>query len=170
MWPIISYDIMVEGVVRGDAVDIAEIHAAAFDHRWSADEMLRLIDSDNVRALKCRRPSTLFRPASRRPRGFVMARLAADEAEILTIAVARDARRLGLGKLLMQAIIDDLYADGFRHLFLEVDEANEAAVALYRQLGFEQVGERKSYYAPAKKAGPGATERPRALVMRVNLR
>lgn len=170
MWPFIPDETVVEGARVSDAVDLADIHADAFAHRWSADEFVRLLESGNVLALHCRRPATLFRPASSRPRGFVMARFAADEAEILTIAVAKNARGLGLGKALMRAIMSDLYADRIKYLFLEVDETNEAAIALYRSLRFEEVGERKSYYAPAESGGAAAPHRPRALVMRADLR
>lgn len=170
MWPFIAGDITVEGSRASDALDLANVHADAFTHNWSGDEITRMIDSDNIRALQCKRPSTWLRPTSLGPKGFVLARVAADEAEILTIAVANDARGLGLGKTLMRAIMSDLYADRIKHLFLEVDETNEAAVALYHGLKFKEVGERKSYYTADKSNGDETRPRPRALVMRADLR
>lgn len=170
MWPFMPGTIMVEGARISDAKALATVHADAFQHHWSMDEFLRLIENENVRALQCRRPATWLRPASLGPKGFVLARIAADEAEILTIAVAKDARGLGIGKALMRAIMSDLYADRISHLFLEVDENNEAAVGLYQGLQFKEVGERKSYYSPNKGEGEENPTRPRALVMRVDLR
>ena len=170
MWPFMPTPIMVEGARASDAADLATVHADAFNHHWSSDELISMIESDTIRALQCRRPATWFRPASLEPKGFVLARVAADEAEILTIAVAKDARGLGLGKALMRAIMSDLYADRIKNLFLEVDATNEAAVALYYGLKFEEVGERKSYYAPNKSDGDETLSRPRALVMRADLR
>lgn len=170
MWPFVSGDIVIETAQPLDATELANIHADAFTHNWSADELARMIENDNIRTLQCRRPATWLRPASSTPKGFVMARVAADEAEILTIAVAKDARGLGLGRALMRAIMGALYADRIKHLFLEVDATNEAALALYRGLRFEEVGERKSYYAPVERNGNETATRPRALVMRVNLR
>ena len=170
MWPFMSGEIMVEGSRVSDASVLSKVHADAFAHNWRGDELQRMIESDNVRALQCRRPSTWLRPASLEPKGFVLARVAADEAEILTLAVTRDARGLGLGKALMRAIMSDLYADRINSLFLEVDETNEAAVGLYLGLNFTEVGERKSYYKPDKSAGDETRARPRALVMRADLR
>ena len=88
----------------------------------------------------------------------------------MTIAVAKDARGYGLGKALMRAVMGDLYADRIPKLFLEVDETNEAAVSLYKSLGFKQVGEREAYYKPVDRDDGYAPTRPRALVMRCELR
>ena len=85
------------------------------------------------------------------PVGFVLARLAAGEAEILTIAVARAHRRQGLGRELMDAVLRRLHAQRTEALFLEVDEANFPAIALYRRLGFQEVGKRPAYYQTAEK-------------------
>ena len=98
------------------------------------------------------------------PVGFVLARLAAGEAEILTVAVARSHRRQGLGWRLMDAVLRELHAQRAEALFLEVDETNAPAIALYRRLGFREVGKRPRYY----QSGDGA--RTGALVMRRDLR
>src|SRR5690606_10955011 len=102
------------------------------------------------------------RPAG--PAGFVLARLAAGEAEILTIAVSRTMRRHGVGRDLMEAVLRELHAQRAEALFLEVDEINEAAIALYRRLGFREVARRPAYYDQ-----PDAPKTA-ALVMRRDLR
>lgn len=79
--------------------------------------------------------------------GFVLSRRAADEAEILTIAVATGARRSGLGLALLLAHLAQLAGHGVRNLFLEVDEANTAARTLYAALDFREVGRRNAYYS-----------------------
>ncbi len=99
------------------------------------------------------------------PVGFVLARLAAGEAEILTVAVARAHRRHGLGWRLMDAALRQLHADRAQALFLEVDETNLPALHLYRRMGFLQVGKRANYYE-----GAGDRGRTSALVMRRDLR
>ena len=78
--------------------------------------------------------------------GFILTRLAADEAEVLTIAVAPRRRGKGIAAGLMRANMKALAAKGAKSLFLEVEAENVAALALYRRLAFETVGERKSYY------------------------
>ncbi|MFV0279637.1 MAG: GNAT family N-acetyltransferase [Rhodoblastus sp.] len=79
--------------------------------------------------------------------GFVLSRRAADEAEILTIAVAPGARGAGLATALLGNHLSRLARLGVSNLFLEVDESNRPALALYRRYGFEQVGRRPAYYA-----------------------
>ena len=78
--------------------------------------------------------------------------------------VAPSARGRGLGRLLMEEAMRRVYREGAAACFLEVDQANQAAMGLYRSLGFEVIGERKGYYQ-ASHAGEGT-----ALVMRVQLR
>ncbi len=75
-------------------------------------------------------------------------------------------RRRGVGRVLMNDVSRRLYRERITRLFLEVDRANAAALALYRSLGFAVAGERKQYYAaPASKEGDGT-----ALVMRLQVR
>ena len=143
-------------VAPGEAETLAEIHAAAFGHAWSGDEFAALLGERTVFAVGVRR--------GRRLAGFVLVRVVADEAEILTIAVRPGDRRRGLGRMLMEEALRRLHRAGASACFLEVDRGNAAAVALYRSLGYELAGERRSYYrSPA--AGGGT-----ALVMRVQLR
>jgi ribosomal-protein-alanine N-acetyltransferase len=80
------------------------------------------------------------------PTGMLIARHAGDEAEILTLAVSPVCRRSGLGRALLTRAMDDLCASGAQQLFLEVDEANAAALALYRTMGATPVGHRPRYY------------------------
>ncbi len=169
MWPFNESPILAEKASFQDAQDMAAIHAKAFQHAWSTEEILRLIEAENVVAFKCKRPSGILNISSSKTSGFVLARKAADEAEILTLAVLLEARRHGLGRLLMQAVINDLYNERIYKLFLEVDAENQAAVTLYKRLKFNVVGERKGYYQPAQRNGEEETLRPRALVMRLDL-
>ncbi len=108
-------------------------------------------------------PTVRSRPRRRSLPGFVLSRFAADEAEILTIAVAPEWRRCGIGTLLLAPHLAGLAALRVNRLFLEVDVENIAARALYAGFGFEQVGERKAYYRTADDRLAAA------LVMRLEL-
>jgi ribosomal-protein-alanine N-acetyltransferase len=88
--------------------------------------------------------------------------LAPGEAQILNLSVVPDARREGLGRLLLRRFIDDARRLGAEQIFLEVRVSNVAAVALYAAEGFRPVGRRESYY-PAMSEG---AVREDALVMR----
>ncbi|MBY8976673.1 GNAT family N-acetyltransferase [Rhodobacteraceae bacterium NNCM2] len=77
---------------------------------------------------------------------LIVLRIALDEAEILNLGVVPTARRRGLATRMMEAAETEAALLGVRTLFLEVAFDNEAALALYRKTGFEQVGRRKGYY------------------------
>jgi [ribosomal protein S18]-alanine N-acetyltransferase len=144
--------------LRSDRAEpCAAIHAAAFAHPWSAAEF------ENLLSNKTTIGAAAIDAASDELRGFAISRLAADEAEILTIAVDPAARNRGVGRALMIDAISRLARLQARSLFLEVDQSNLPAIALYSRLGFREVGQRRGYYR--KEDGPAAT----ALVLRKDL-
>ncbi len=77
---------------------------------------------------------------------MILARVAADEAEILTLAVAPPSRRAGLGAALLRAAMRHAGRVGARTMFLEVAVTNGAARALYASFGFREAGLRRGYY------------------------
>ena len=77
--------------------------------------------------------------------GFVLARQAADEVELLLIAVAPDYRARGLGRTLLRLFFESAAERSATQVFLEM-RANNPAEALYRSEGFEQIGQRRDYY------------------------
>jgi [ribosomal protein S18]-alanine N-acetyltransferase len=132
----------------------ARLHGQGFAHPWSAHEMAALIaSSSNVGA-------AALDPINGRLRGFVLSRLAADEAEILTIAVETAFQNRGVGRALLAENMRQTSNAGAKAMFLEVAEDNAPALALYARFGFVKVGERAGYYR--RKDGPRAT----AVVMR----
>jgi ribosomal-protein-alanine N-acetyltransferase len=138
-----------------DAAAIAMLHAAAFHRGWSEDEVERLVGD---RAVMTHRATMSGKLA-----GFVMSRRAADEAEILSVAVSHACRGRGVARDLLQLHLRRLAGNGVRTVFLEVDETNTPALRLYRRAGFREVGRRPNYYATAA-ATPAA-----ALVLRRDL-
>ena len=155
-----SYPPVVDAARLDDVDDLAEIHAGSFHRGWSTSELEALIAQDRVVTVVARRGSPF---GSRRPVGFVMVRVAEDEAEVLTVAVAPRQRGRGLGRRLMDAVLRRLYHDRVKSVFLEVDDGNAPALGLYRTLGFREVGRRKNYYE--RPGAPPST----ALVMRTDL-
>ncbi|NKE45587.1 GNAT family N-acetyltransferase [Roseomonas frigidaquae] len=116
--------------------EAAALHAASFPpaEAWGADAIALMLDLPGAFGV--------LRPAA----GFVLARVAADEAEILTLAVVPDARRAGHGSGLLAAAMAGARARGAATLFLEVSDRNQAARALYAAFGFTEVGRRRRYY------------------------
>jgi [ribosomal protein S18]-alanine N-acetyltransferase len=148
---------VVRRIGRERAADCAALHALSFAHPWTVAELEQLLGAKESLADGALdgKGQMLF--------GFVLSRKAADEAEILTIAVDPAHRKAGIGAKLLAAHLAKLAAARAKTLFLEVDQNNAAARALYARFGFRQVGERKAYYRTAD--GGRAT----ALVMRLDL-
>jgi ribosomal-protein-alanine N-acetyltransferase len=84
--------------------------------------------------------------------GLILVRVAADEGEILTLAVAPEARRHGVATALLQESAMTAANMGAMAVFLEVSVANSAALALYTQVGFRSVGRRRDYYSDRSDA------------------
>lgn len=154
-----SRDYALEPLTVRDGPAISAIHHEDFVRPWTDGEFESLLGQDTVFGFAVRETGRGDAP----PVGFVLARLAAGEGEILTVAVARTHRRQGLGWRLMDAVLRELHGQRADALFLEVDETNAAAIALYRRLGFFEVGKRPRYY----DTGEGKSG---ALVMRRDLR
>ncbi|WP_315761297.1 GNAT family N-acetyltransferase [Sphingomonas sp. Y38-1Y] len=79
------------------------------------------------------------------PAGFALARVAADEAELLLLTVRPSAQRRGVGGALLRSVIRDCRDRGAASLHLEV-RAGNGAINLYRREGFRKVGVRRDYY------------------------
>ncbi len=146
---------------EGDCPAASELHGQRFSRQWSAEEVADLLGQNGVFGFSALQTNAFF---SRPLGGFVLAREAAGEAEILTIAVSEKLARSGLGWRLMQAALREAQERGSESIFLEVDETNAAAVGLYRRLQFLEVARRPAYY----KGADG--RRTAALVMRRDLR
>ena len=125
-----------------DACVMAALHASCFAKPWTDAAMRQFIAGPDTVCLI----ATVHDGSGDSPSGFVVARRAADEAELLTLAVAPHCRRTGLGRTLLQAAMTMLGEAGATQLFLEVEEGNEAAFCLYRALGAKAVGRRPRYY------------------------
>lgn len=115
-----------------DAAAMAATHATSFDRPWSEIEFEELLASGAF--------------AVAEPGGFIMVRVAADEAEILTLAVEPARRRQGIGLALIRAACHEAERHGAEAIFLEVALDNEAALKVYERARFEKVAVRPHYY------------------------
>jgi ribosomal-protein-alanine N-acetyltransferase len=84
--------------------------------------------------------------------GYAVMMLAVDEAELLDIAIDKGHQRKGIGRKLLEAMLSLARHEDMRRMVLEVRASNQAAIALYRASGFEQIGLRRDYY-PATNNG-----------------
>lgn len=143
-------------MTTADAAIAARLHKLAFARGWTDGEFASLLGQPAVFGFLAVDPARARDVAA----GFVLVREAAGEAEILSIGVDPHVRRAGLGWRLMQAAMREASHRGAEEMFLEVDETNQKAIALYGKLKFAKVGERRAYYEH-----PGE-ERTSAWVMR----
>lgn len=132
------------------AADLGGLHSQLFDETWDEATFASLLEHPGTTALVAQagRPPILL--------GFVIGQMAADEAEILSLGVAPQAHRAGIGLRLVQGLARAVARAEARQLFLEVAADNSAARALYAKAGFAEVGIRRGYYlrhgAPAVDA------------------
>ena len=132
------------------AAELAQLHAGLFEKPWDADSFLRLLTHPGSTSFLARvgtPPQTA---------GFIVSQLAADEAEILTLGVRKDSQRHGIARRLVEAMARAAKKAEVRRLFLEVGQSNAAALALYKGLGFQEVGRRKGYYEHAGRRAEDA--------------
>lgn len=143
-----------------DAPVIAALQNDAFpDQPWSGDEIATLVQGPGALALLAAGRAY----GEVMPLGYVLARIAGDEAEILSLAVIGEARRQGLGRRLLVRTLEEAARGGAHRIYLEVAADNVAATALYRAAGFETVGRRHGYYASGRDQAADALVMARAL-------
>jgi len=139
-----------------DAAAIAALHAVSFRRGWSEQEVEGLLTDRHVIAHRASIAGSLV--------GFIMSRQAADEAEILSIAVAGARRGRGLAGSLLSLHLRRLAGLGARAVFLEVDENNVSAIRLYDRAGFHEISRRPNYYPGAEAKAAAALVLRRDLV------
>jgi len=140
-----------------DAELLAGIHAESFADHWPQASFRSSLDSPGVFGLLA------GHNAGSQIASFILVRVAADEAEILTLATLPAARRAGLASRLVMAALEQCKIRGALRIFLEVAETNHPGRRLYEKLGFEQVALRPCYYESRTHAAVGA------VVMRLEL-
>ena len=147
----------IEPMRERDLIDVVEIEETSGLNRWGYDAYRReLFTNPNSIMLVAR--NLMMGPAVV---GFFAGWIVEDELHVNNVASHQDYRRIGIGRSLMEAAIDEAGRRGVAHVILEVRASNEAAQLLYIDLGFGFVGRRRDYYRlPTEDA----------LVMKLNFR
>ncbi len=112
---------------------LANLHAKCFPHKpWTAD------DFNDLKKSGCEIIAS--------QNGFIVWRTTLDEAELITIGVAPDARRSGIAAAMLGIMETELKKNGVKNIFLEVAKDNLPARKLYESNGYNQIGVRPKYY------------------------
>jgi len=132
--------VIVRPALVDDVAEVAAMERRCYADPWPAAAFTSLPEN----------PSVFFAVARSgvdgQLSGYVVGWHVMDEAELANLAVEPAARRRGVGRLLLDHMIDDAAGRGAARLFLEVRESNDAARRLYASRGFEEVGRRTKYY------------------------
>jgi ribosomal-protein-alanine N-acetyltransferase len=129
---------VIEPATSRDAWRLAQLHGASFHRGWDEGEFEQMLNERNTLVHRLRQGRNII--------GFAVSRMAADEAEILSIAVDPQHRGRGLSRNLLLTHLGHLAGHGVRTVFLEVEENNQPALQLYNRAGFTVNGRRERYY------------------------
>jgi [ribosomal protein S18]-alanine N-acetyltransferase len=121
-----------------DVQTLAQLHQDGFDLAWDADSFTRLLGTGGM---------AWIADKDQKAAGFALIRLAADEAEVLSIGVIKSQRQRHIGHKLLETACKGAQSAGASALFLEVAHDNQAACRLYERSGFLRIGKRAKYYA-----------------------
>ena len=130
----------VEPMTAADLSDVLEIEAASFTNPWTRPMFERELVDSGVSHLY------VLRTADWPVAAFCMDWIVVDELHINNLAVRPECRRLGIGRVLLEAVFRRAAALGARRATLEVRRSNGAALKLYERLGFSVAAIRKDYY------------------------
>jgi ribosomal-protein-alanine N-acetyltransferase len=132
-------DVRVRRLGAADLGAVVAIEAAVFGDPWSEAAFRDLLAFDYVLGFAAE-------DASGDVVGYALCSFAADEGQILNLAVAVPARGTGIGTALLEACLTRLAGLGAARVFLEVRRSNAAASAMYRKAGFATIAVRRDYY------------------------
>ncbi|MBR2704179.1 MAG: ribosomal protein S18-alanine N-acetyltransferase [Clostridia bacterium] len=109
-----------------------------FDDFWTYNILKQEFDNDNTTYIVAKEDDNIV--------GFAGILVILDEANIMNIVTKKDKRKLGIGSLLLEKLIDISKSRNLASITLEVNEKNIPAINLYKKYNFQQVGVRKKYY------------------------
>ena len=123
---------------------IAVLHKDCFEETWNEESICEILKMAGAIGF-------LIWAKNTRPQGFILLRVAADEAEIISIGIVPEARQKGLAGILLQEAIKRVLVSNATKMLFEVAENNVAARAFYEKFGFQVVGRRSGYYRQSSK-------------------
>lgn len=136
-------NITIEPMTYWDLEQVAAIERASFKRPWQPGGFRAEMERKPSICLIARHGPIVY--------GYLIFWLITPEIHILNIAVKPDIRRMGLGKLMLNYLIEYAKEVGVTEIFLEVRPSNKGAMQLYENAGFETTGVRKNYYAEDKE-------------------
>ena len=131
----------IKRCVSGDAAAVAKIERDCIECPWSEKEIENCIRSDDYAFFKASSDGETL--------GYIGVQIVAPEFNVCNVAVIESARRRGVATALVGEVVRFALEKGGGTLYLEVNEFNVGAIALYEKLGFVVYGRRPRYYGDA---------------------
>jgi ribosomal-protein-alanine N-acetyltransferase len=143
--PVVTTEIIICPMKEEDLDQVLEIEGNSFPHPWLRQHFIDELNSPHAS------PLSAF-DVSGRLVGYICPMQLLDEGHILDVAVDPALRGAGIGRLLVQQVLQDCRFGGASFVSLEVRESNFSAIGLYKKMGFAEVGKRKNYYENGEDA------------------
>lgn len=125
--------------------EVERLERQCFSSPWSLDSLMNELKNPLAVFLTARADGEIT--------GYAGMHHVVDEGYITNIAVSPDCRRRGIARALVKSLIGYGLENKLRMVTLEVRESNQAAISLYRSLGFKETGRRKSFYTKPLEDG-----------------
>lgn len=139
---------VISGMREHDLLEVVEIEEASGLSRWGWDAYHAELSQPNTSIMfVARRQPDLTGQPGKEVIGFIASRLVAGEIHVNNVAVREESRGAGIGRALLETVINEGKLAGARNAYLEVRAGNLAAQSLYSRCGFEVVGRRRNYYS-----------------------
>ena len=126
-----------------DTAQVAALECSCFSTPWSENAIISELNNPLSLWIVAKDENTVV--------GYVGSQSVLGEADMMNLAVHPNYRRMGVGRALVEHIIEQLRNREVHSLTLEVRASNEAAQNLYKSMGFQQVGRRPNYYRDPKE-------------------
>lgn len=153
--------IRIVNMTEHDLLEVVEIEETSGLSRWGWSAYYAELQGKNSHLMLVARVDSPETNLRSKLAGYIVARLGADELHINNVAVREDFRRRGIGRRLLNRILEEGKGSGAAAAYLELRAGNQSALALYQECGFRVTSRRKNYYSDPMED---------ALVMIIDLR
>lgn len=128
----------IRAMTESDLEQAAGIAAALFSEPWTKEGFAQALPMENACFLVAEKGAVLA--------GYAGLYMAADEGEVISVAVRKEFQRQGVAGRLFAELLEEGRRNGIRRFFLEVRASNRAAIRLYEKNGFIRQGVRRNFY------------------------
>lgn len=137
-------NVQISKMTLDDYEKIKHVIASDFDDFWNANTLKEDLENENSFYLVAKIDNLIV--------GFIGMKCILDEADIMNVVTKKDKRNTGIGYSLLSELINKAKNKGIKKITLEVNEANNSAIHLYKKMGFKEIAVREKYYTGINNA------------------